>query len=247
MNENLPVHVNEIQNDGVITYANEVIAIIAGMAVNEVDGVASMINTNAIADLFNRGKPITRGVKVEVGVEEASVDLVLTVEYGKPIQKVCVDVQEGVRKAIESMTGLHVVKVDVHVMGVSFERETKEIAQGYVKATTAQKAIEETKAPVPPTEPVAPAATTEPAIKSREPAKEKESADDGKDADELKSEEDFFFDAMDEMSEITGADEGSVEETDDETNDPVVWNAFDHGGSSALDEESNNSFEEEAE
>jgi hypothetical protein len=90
-------------------------------------------------------------VKVEVGVEEASVDLVLTVEYGKPIQKVCVEVQESVRKAIETMTGLHVVKVDVHVVGVSFERETKEIAQGYVKATTAQKAIEEMKTPaVPP-------------------------------------------------------------------------------------------------
>lgn len=146
MNENLPIRVQEMQSDGVISYANDVIAIIAGMAVNEVDGVASMINTNAIADLFNRGKPITRGVKVEVGVEEASVDIVLTVDYGKPIQKVCIEVQESVRKAIETMTGLHVVKVDVHVMGVSFERETKEMAQGYVNATTAQKTLDETNA-----------------------------------------------------------------------------------------------------
>lgn len=144
MNENLPIHVQEMQSDGIITYANDVIAIIAGMAVNEVDGVASMINTNAIADLFNRGKPITRGVKVEVGVEEASVDVVLTVDYGKPIQKVCTDVQESIRKAIETMTGLRVLKVDVHVMGVSFERETKEMAQGYVKATTVQKIMDET-------------------------------------------------------------------------------------------------------
>lgn len=135
MNENLPVNLDSDQEVGSISYANEVIAIIAGMAINEVDGVASMINTNAIADLFGRAKPITRGVKVEVGVEEASVDLALTVEYGKPIQKVCEEAQENVRKAIETMTGLHVVKVDVHVLGVSFEKETQEIQQGYVRAT----------------------------------------------------------------------------------------------------------------
>lgn len=135
MSENLPINVDDELEVGSISYANEVIAIIAGMAANEVDGVASLMNTNAIADLFGRSKPVTRGVKVEVGVEEASVDLVLTVDYGKPIQKVCTEVQESVRKAIETMTGLHVVKVDVHVVGVSFERETQELQQGYAKAT----------------------------------------------------------------------------------------------------------------
>lgn len=135
MSNNLPINVDTDKTLSTITYANEVIAIIAGMAAGEVDGVASMTNTSAIADLFGRGKSITRGVKVEVGVEEASVDLMLIVEYGKPIQRVCTEVQEGVRKAIESMTGLHVVRVDVHVMGVSFEREAQEMQQGYVKAT----------------------------------------------------------------------------------------------------------------
>ena len=216
MNENLPVHVNEIQNDGVITYANEVIAIIAGMAVNEVDGVASMINTNAIADLFNRGKPITRGVKVEVGVEEASVDLVLTVEYGKPIQKVCVEVQEGVRKAIESMTGLHVVRVDVHVMGVSFERETKEIAQGYVKATTAQKAIEEMKAPVAPIVPAGPAAGEQ----------------------EKKAEEDDYFTEGDGFS-VEGLDE--ADKADDELDEIKCENSIKNEESSMEDEEADES------
>jgi len=133
MNENLPIYVEDTRDVGNITYANEVIAIIAGMAAGEVDGVASMTNASSIADLFGRTKSITRGVKVEVGTEEASVDLMLTVEYGKPIQRVCVEVQEGVRKAIETMTGLHVLKVDVHVMGVSFEKETQEMARGYDK------------------------------------------------------------------------------------------------------------------
>lgn len=143
MNENLPINVDDDREVGTITYANEVIQIIAGMAANEVDGVASMTNTGGIADLFGRAKPVTRGVKVEVGTEEASVDLALTVEYGKPIQKVCVEVQESVRKSIEMMTGLHVVKVDVHVTGVSFEKETQEIEQGYVKAAQAGKTLDE--------------------------------------------------------------------------------------------------------
>ncbi|MBR3015958.1 MAG: Asp23/Gls24 family envelope stress response protein, partial [Clostridia bacterium] len=49
----------------------------------------------------------------------------MIVEYGKPIQKVAEEVQENVRKALEGLTGLHVVKVDVHVQGVSFEMEKK--------------------------------------------------------------------------------------------------------------------------
>ncbi|MDR1570649.1 MAG: Asp23/Gls24 family envelope stress response protein [Oscillospiraceae bacterium] len=132
MNDNLPAHVeSSLAEIGTITYANEVIAIIAGMAASEIDGVAAMGTTSSIVDILGRNrKPITKGVKVEVGSEEASVDLVFSVEYGKPIQRVCRDVQESVRKAIETMTGLHVVKVDVHVLGVSFERETQQIAEG---------------------------------------------------------------------------------------------------------------------
>ncbi len=152
MNENLPVHVDQDLKVGSITYANEVIAIIAGMAANEVEGVAQMVNTSSIADLFVKPKPVTKGVKVEVGSEEASVDLVLTVEYGKPIQKVCTEVQEGVRKSIETMTGLHVVKVDVHVVGVSFEKETQEMQKGYFKATQ-QEAIPQETAARPPMQP----------------------------------------------------------------------------------------------
>lgn len=135
-NKNLPLHMEDGNEMGTITYANEVIAIIAGMATNEVEGVVNTTaTTTGIADLFARSKPVTRGVKVEVGTEEASVDIVLNVEYGKPIQKVCTDVQENVRKAIETMTGLHVLRVDVHVTGISFEKETKEINEGYVRAT----------------------------------------------------------------------------------------------------------------
>ena len=145
MNENLPVHVATSLSDvGSITYANEVIAIIAGMAASEIDGVAEMGGAASIVDILGRGrKPVTKGVKVEVGSEEASIDLILTVEYGKPIHKVCRDVQESVRKSIETMTGLHVVKVDVHVLGVSFEREAQEQAEGMQRAKMAQMPLTE--------------------------------------------------------------------------------------------------------
>ncbi len=134
-NQNLPVNVDTENQVGSITYANEVIAIIAGMAMYEIEGVVEQGQQAGIADLFGRAKPMTRGVKVEVGTEETSVDLVMTVEYGYPIQKVATEVQENVRKAIETMTGMHVVKVDVHVIGISFEKETQEAEKGYIKAT----------------------------------------------------------------------------------------------------------------
>ena len=54
----------------------------------------------------------------------------MIIEYGTPIQKAASDCQENVRKAIETMTGLHVVRVDVHVQGVSFEQENKAIQSG---------------------------------------------------------------------------------------------------------------------
>ncbi|MBQ9252031.1 MAG: Asp23/Gls24 family envelope stress response protein [Clostridia bacterium] len=111
-----------------ITYANEVIAIIAGLAASEVEGVAGMVNVNT--GLKGKNKNVAKGVKVEVGTEEVSVDLYLNVEYGTPIQRAAHDAQEGVKKSIESMTGLHVVRVDVHVQGVSFEKENNLLQAG---------------------------------------------------------------------------------------------------------------------
>ncbi len=125
--DTLPVSIT-VDNDstGTITYANEVIAIIAGVAANEVEGIAGMCSGGGFSDVFIRSRNIRKGVKVEIGAEEASVDLYVIVEYGTPIQVAALNVQESVRKAIETMTGLHVVRVDVHVNGVSFEKEKLE-------------------------------------------------------------------------------------------------------------------------
>ena len=126
--ENLPVAKADVdlQNGGTISYANEVIATIAGVAANEIEGIAGMCVSGGISEILGRNKNITRGVKVEVGSQEAAVDLYIIVEYGYPIQQVSAEVQENVRRALESLTGLHVVRVDVHVQGVSFEKEKKE-------------------------------------------------------------------------------------------------------------------------
>ena len=115
-----------------ITYANEVIAIIAGLAANEVEGIAGMCSISG--NYLNKNRNVTKGVKVELGTEEAAVDLFVIVEYGTPIQRAAMDAQENVRKAIESMTGLHVVRVDVHVQGVSFEKEKQALESGLESA-----------------------------------------------------------------------------------------------------------------
>lgn len=126
-NDNLPMQSDqELTQGGTITYANEVIAIISGIAANEIEGIAGMVTSGGFGDIIGKNRNITRGVKVEVGTEEVSVDLYITVEYGQPIQKVASEVQENVRKSIEAMTGLKVVRVDIHVQGVSFEKEKKE-------------------------------------------------------------------------------------------------------------------------
>mgnify|MGYP003604036911 CR=1 FL=1 len=133
-NENLPVDAEMKMSDGgSITYANEVIAIISGIAANEIEGIAGMVTSGGFGDIIGKNRNITRGVKVEVGTEEVSVDLYTIIEYGQPIQRVATQVQENVRKSIEAMTGLKVVRVDVHVQGVSFEKDKRE-AQSNLEA-----------------------------------------------------------------------------------------------------------------
>jgi uncharacterized alkaline shock family protein YloU len=91
---------------------------------------------------------VTKGVKVEVGSEEVAVDLYVIVEYGIPIQRAAADAQENVRKAIESMTGLHVVRVDVHVQSVSFEQDKKALQAGVQNAALAAGEVEQETVPV---------------------------------------------------------------------------------------------------
>lgn len=118
---------NTSEEYGKVTFADEVVAIIAGLAATEVKGVAAMSGSMAggIAEKLGR-KNLTKGVKVEVGEKEAAIDLYIIVDYGVRIPEVAWNIQENVKRAVETMTGLSVVEVNVHVQGVNFDREIKD-------------------------------------------------------------------------------------------------------------------------
>ncbi len=108
---------------GSIQIAPEVIEVIAGLATVEVEGVAGMSGgfAGGIAELLGR-KNLSKGVKVEVGNREAAVDVSIVMEYGQRIPEVAGEIQKNVKSAIESMTGLLVVEVNVHIHGVMFKK-----------------------------------------------------------------------------------------------------------------------------
>ena len=179
----LPQNMEDLTPSSNITYNNEVVAIIAGLAANEVEGIAGMCTVSG--SIMSKNRNVTKGVKVEVGTEEVAVDLYVIVEYGIPIQRAAADAQENVRKAIESMTGLHVVRVDVHVQSVSFEQDKKALQAGAQQAALAageseeavrlpekEKEKEPTPAPDPapaPEKPVAAEPVKKPAAKTSKP------------------------------------------------------------------------------
>lgn len=113
-------------NDGMgsVSFADEVIAIIAGLAATEVPGVYGMTGnlTSSVQEVLGR-RQLSKGVKVEVGKEQAAIDLYCVLEYGSSIAQVARNVQENVKKEVENMTGLTVVECNVHVQGIQFEKE----------------------------------------------------------------------------------------------------------------------------
>lgn len=113
---------NQVSTEiGSIKIANEVVAIIAGLAATEVPGIAGMSGgvVGGIAEMLGR-KNLSKGVKVEVGQREAAIDLSVIVEFGVRIPDIALQVQEKVKEIVEQMTGLKVVEVNVYVQGVSF-------------------------------------------------------------------------------------------------------------------------------
>ena len=113
---------------GTTQIANEVIAVIAGMAATEVPGVADMSGgiVGGIAERLGR-KNLSKGVKVEVAPDErkCSAELSIICEYGYRIPDVARAIQELVKEAIEGMTGLEVTAVNVHVLGVAIRPEER--------------------------------------------------------------------------------------------------------------------------
>ena len=106
-----------------IKIADDVIAVIAGVAVAEVPGVAEMSGgfAGGISEVLSGKKNLSKGIKVESGEKETKIDVNIIVEYGTRIPDIAFEIQNRVKKAVENMTGLKVVEVNVHVQGVSTE------------------------------------------------------------------------------------------------------------------------------
>lgn len=112
------------QTIGKVQIADEVVAIIAGLAATEVEGVASMAGniTNELVGKLGM-KNLSKGVKVDVLENVVCVNLNLNLGYGYSIPETCKKVQEKVKTAIENMTGLEVSDVNISIAGVALEEE----------------------------------------------------------------------------------------------------------------------------
>lgn len=120
---------NEIKTDNEgIKISDDVVAVIAGVAVTEVPGVSGMAGgfAGGISEVFSGKKNLAKGIKVEISDKDVKIDVNIIVEYGSRIPDVAFEIQNRVKKAVESMTGLNVEEVNVHVQGVNTDNAKEE-------------------------------------------------------------------------------------------------------------------------
>ena|SRR5665647_527940 len=120
----------EILKNGQVKISDEVISIIASIAASEIDGVNAAASgfVDGISSLFTK-KNYTKGIKVEMKENDASIDMSITVDYGFKIQEVALKVQEKVKREVENMTGLNVKSVSIIVQNVVIPKEETEVAE----------------------------------------------------------------------------------------------------------------------
>lgn len=124
--EEIKEEVKEIEENG-IKIADDVIATIAGKAASEVSGVFSMSGgfAGGISEVFGK-KNYTKGIRVDNNEKGLKIDVNIILEYGARIPDVAYEIQSRVKKAIESMTGLTIEEVNVHIQGVNTEIQKNE-------------------------------------------------------------------------------------------------------------------------
>ena len=106
----------ENNNFGQVKISNDVVATIAGLAALEVEGVET------ITDKLLKNN----GVKIQIEEEEVSLDVMVMIDYGVSIPEIALKIQENVKNTVETMTGLKVSQVNIHVQGISFKKEKAE-------------------------------------------------------------------------------------------------------------------------
>ena len=115
------VNPNGVQEDNGINISNDVVAVIAGMAASNVQGVADMAGgfASGVSEALSGKKNMAKGIKVDINGNQVKIDVHILVEYGARIPDVAFEIQKNVKQNVESMTGLNANEVNVHVQGVS--------------------------------------------------------------------------------------------------------------------------------
>ncbi len=111
---------------GSISYSQDVIAIISGLAATEIQGVAGTSGgiKSGIVELLGK-KDLSKGIKATINENEAVIDANIVASYGVNIQHVAEEIQKSVKRAVEGMTGLKVTAVNVNIIGIQVAQEEK--------------------------------------------------------------------------------------------------------------------------
>ena len=125
--ENTELHTHKIETVekfGEVRIADEVVAIIAGLAASEVEGVASMAG-NVTRDLIEKlgMKSLSKGVKITMDEDTVRVALAINISYGYNVPSTCTKIQDKVKTAIETMTGLEVAEVNIKIVNVLMDNQ----------------------------------------------------------------------------------------------------------------------------
>ena len=131
----------EVKQDNSIQISEDVVANIAGMAIEGIKGIAEMSGgfAGGISEVLSGKKNMAKGIKVDIKEGKAKIDVNIIVEYGSRIPDVAYEIQVKSKKAVEDMTGLKVDEVNVHVQGVSTPSKKKEEKKEDTKKEVAKK------------------------------------------------------------------------------------------------------------
>jgi uncharacterized alkaline shock family protein YloU len=125
MDENL----NKDIEMGIVKISDEVVEVIAGLAASEIDGLEGMSTTlvGGITQILSGKKNSSKGIKVNVEEDKATIDLYVVVKYGVKIPEIAKKVQENVKKSVESMTGLNVAGINLYIQSIVLPKEEEKV------------------------------------------------------------------------------------------------------------------------
>jgi uncharacterized alkaline shock family protein YloU len=125
MDENL----NKEVEMGIVKISDEVVEVIAGLAASEIEGIEGMSTTlvGGITQMLSGKKNVSKGIKVNVEEDKATIDLYVVVKYGVKIPEVAKKVQENVKKSVESMTGLNVSGINLYIQSIVLPKEEEKV------------------------------------------------------------------------------------------------------------------------